>query len=89
MKQFLLKVFRSILNLLSAELPERDLCHWTAKMRDRKMTTEFLLDLASCTTGRAALGVHSAGQPADWRDTAVQRLDTTHFYCPPVTLKRS
>ena len=33
------------------------------------------------------LRVHSASQPADERDTAVQRLDTTHFYCPPLTLK--
>ena len=47
------------------------------------MMTEFVLDLASCTTGHA----YSARQPADERDKAVQRLDTTHFYCPPVTLK--
>ena len=63
--------------------------------------TECVLDLESCTTSRGSLGVtdlhtcvslclactHSAGQPADERHTAVQRLDTTHFYCPPVTLK--
>ena len=53
---------------------KRDLCGWRAKLRDWIMMTEFLLDLASCTTGHAALGVHNARQPADERDTAVQRL---------------
>ena len=50
------------------------------------MMTEVLFEVTSCTD-RAALGVHSAGQPADEKP-AVQRLDTTHLYCPPVTLKR-
>ena len=35
--------------------------------------TYFLLDLSGCMTGRAALGVHSAGQPADERVTAVSQ----------------
>ena len=66
---------------------KRDLCSRRVKLQDWKMMIEFLLDLASCKTGRAPLGVHSAGQPADERATVVQRLDTTHFYNPPVTLK--
>ena len=66
---------------------KRDLCGRRAKLRDWKMMTEFVLDLASCLTGRTALSMHSAGQPADERDTAVQRLNTRHFYCPLVTLK--
>ena len=80
-------MFRSFLNHLSAELPDlRGICA-AGEPNSEKMMTEFLLDFASCTTGRAALGVYSAGQPADERDTAVRRLDTTHFYCPLVTLK--
>ena len=53
------------------------------------MMTDFVLDLASCTPGKLHdwPRVHSASHPADERDTAVQTLDTTHFYCPPVTLK--
>ena len=33
------------------------------------MMTEFLLDLASCIAGSMALGMHSAGLPADERAT--------------------
>ena len=61
---------------------KRDLCSWRPKLRDWKMMTEFVLDLASCTTGHAALGVHSWGQPADERDTAVQRLELTWVLTP-------
>ena len=32
---------------------KRDLCGWRAKLRDWKMMTEFVLDLANCMTGRA------------------------------------
>ena len=50
------------------------------------MMTEFVLDLANCTIGRAYTvrvtqlmrGTHLY---KDWT------LDTTHFYCPPVILK--
>ena len=67
---------------------KRDLCCRRAKLHDWKMMTEFLLDLRNCTTSCVALSMHSVGQPAAERATAVQRLDLTHFYCPLVTLKR-
>ena len=50
------------------------------------MMTEFVLDLASCTTGR----VYTARVTQLMRGTHLYKdwtLDTTHFYCPPVTLK--
>ena len=48
--------------------------------------TEFVLDLASCTTGR----VYTERVTQLMRGTQLYKdwtLDTTHFYCPPVTLK--
>ena len=48
--------------------------------------TEFVLDLASCTTGR----VYTVLVTQLMRGTHLYKdwtLDTTHFYCPPVTLK--
>ena len=50
------------------------------------MMTEFVLDLASCTTGR----VYTVRVIQVMRGTHLYKdwtLDTTHFYCPPVTLK--
>ena len=50
------------------------------------MMTEFVLDLASCTTGR----VYTVRVTQLMRGTHLYKdwtLDTTHFYCPPVTLK--
>ena len=50
------------------------------------MMTEFVLDLASCTTGR----VYAARVTQLMRGTHLYKdwtLDTTHFYCPLVTLK--
>ena len=86
--QFLLKIFRSVLNLLSTELPDSkgSLCGWRAKLCDWKMMTEFVLDLASCTTSR----VYTVRVTQLMRGTHLYKdwtLDTIHFYCPPVTLK--
>ena len=89
MMQFLLKIFRSVLNLLSAELPysrgifvrleSRTGCDW-------KVMAEFVLDLASCTTGRVytVQVIHLMRGTHLYKDWT---LDTTYFYCPPVTLK--
>ena len=89
MIQFLLKIFRSVLNLLSAELPDsRGICvvrepNWlknddwictgSRKLHDRPR-------VIWCTQCGAA------GLREGHTDT-VQRLDTTQFYCPPGTLK--
>ena len=65
---------------------KRDLCGWRAKLCDWKMMTEFVLDLASCMTGC----VYTVRVTQLMRGTQLYRdwtLDTTHFYCPPVTLK--
>ena len=79
---------------------KRDLCGWRAKLREWKMMTKFYLISQAARqprgTWRAQCGAASwwegaqCGAASWWEghtDT-VQRLDTTHFYCPPVTLKR-
>ena len=50
------------------------------------MMTEFVLDLASCTTSH----VYTVLVTQLMRGTHLYKdwtLDTTHLYCPPVTLK--
>ena len=86
MMQFLLKIFRSVLNLLSAVLPDSR----GIFVRLESQTVWLKNDDWICTWPRKLHDrprVHSTSHPADERDTPVQRLDTTHFYCPPVTLK--
>ena len=86
MMQFLLKIFRSVLNLLSAELPDSR----GIFVRLESQTVWLKNDDWICTWSRKLHDrprVHSTSHPADERDTPVQSLDTTHFYCPPVTLK--
>ena len=88
MMQFLLKILRSVLNLLSAELPDSRGIFVLLESQ----TVWLKNDDWICTWSRKLHDrprVHSMSHPADERDTAVQdwSLDTTHFYCSPVTLK--
>ena len=72
--------------LLNCQIQEGSLCGCRVKLCDWKMMTEFVLDLASCTTGR----VYTVLVTQLMRGTHLYKdwtLDTTHFYCPPVTLK--
>ena len=62
---------------------KRDLCGGRAKLHDLIFTWSPKLQDRPRGTRRA-----QCRQPADERATAVQRLDTTHFYCPPVTVKQ-
>ena len=75
--QFLLKLFRSALNLLSAELPDSR----GIFVRLESQTVWLKNDDWICTWSRKLHDrprVHSMSHPADERDTAVQRLDTGH-----------
>ena len=77
MMQFLLKMFRSVLNLLSAELPDSR----GIFVRLESQTVWLKNDARICTWSRKLHDracVHSTSHPADERDTAVQRLDTGH-----------
>ena len=86
--QFLLKIFRSVLNLLSAELPDSR----GIFVRLESQTVWLKNDDWICTWSRKLHDrplVHRTSHPADERDTLYKdwTLDTTHFYCPLVTLK--
>ena len=77
MMQFLLKIFRSVLNLLSAELPDSR----GIFVRFESQTVWLKNDDWICTWSRKLHDrrrVHSTSHPADERDTPVQRLDTGH-----------
>ena len=77
MMQFLLKFFRSVLNLLSAELPDSR----GIFVRLESQTVWLKNDDWICTWSRKLHDrprVHSTSHPADERDTPVQRLDTGH-----------
>ena len=73
----LIDIFRSVLNLLSAELPDsRGIFVWL-----ESQTVWLKNDDWICTWSRKLhdrLRVHSTSHPANERDTAVQRLDTGH-----------
>ena len=77
MMQFLLKIFRSVLNLLSVELPDSR----GIFVRLESQTVWMKNDDWICTWSRKLHDrprVHSTSHPADERDTPVQRLDTGH-----------
>ena len=79
MMQFLLKIFRSVLNLLSAELPDSRgifvrLESQTVWLKNEKWWLNMYLISQAAWPAACTQYDH----PADERDTAVQRLDTGH-----------
>ena len=91
MMQFLLKKFQVISKPFVCWTArfKRDLCaigEPNCVIEKWFNMTEFVLDLASCTTGR----VYTVWVTQLMRGTQLYKdwtLDTTHFYCPLVTLK--
>ena len=77
MMQFLLKKFGSVLNLLSAELPDSRGIFVQLESKTVWLKNDDWICTWSCKPHDRPR-VHSTSHPADERDTAVHRLDTGH-----------